>query len=149
MTAFTRQDWPATSNACSVKSTAVIFLSVAIVVVTTPARALWQIIFEHAINDFDGIANDRIVRVANTESHQMQEISADHIPCCMQAAAVGKLNHRCIWIGVWIRRIRVRGVDPDVVARKSIDQFTLRCNRPLFNVRSQPEEWTVTTQGEL
>src|SRR4030095_2571634 len=53
MAAFSRQDWPASANARPVESTAVIFLTIAIVIVTTPARALWQIMFEHAIDHFD------------------------------------------------------------------------------------------------
>jgi hypothetical protein len=40
--------------------------------------------------------HERIVRIANTESHQMKEIAADHISRGMQAAAVGDLNHRCV-----------------------------------------------------
>src|SRR5262249_1919873 len=53
MTAFSRQDWPATPNARSVKSTSVVLLSITIVIVATPARALWQIMFEYAIYHFD------------------------------------------------------------------------------------------------
>jgi hypothetical protein len=68
----------------------------------------------------------------------MQEIAADHISRWMQAAAVGYLNHRCVWIGVRIRRIRVGRVDADVMTRKSLDQFALCCNHPFFDVRRQP-----------
>src|SRR5205823_9018408 len=124
VTAFSRQDWPATSNACTIKSLTVIFLPVTIVIVTTPTRALWQIILEHSIDDFDRIANDRIVRVANTETHQMKKVTANYVSRRMEAAAVGQLNHRCVWIGVRVRRVRVRGIDADVVTRESIDQFT-------------------------
>jgi hypothetical protein len=53
MTAFSRQNRPTTSHARSVESTTVIFLPIAIVIITTPSRALRQIMFEHAIDDFD------------------------------------------------------------------------------------------------
>src|SRR4030095_11813947 len=122
MTAFSRQDWPAAPNARSIESAAVIFLSIAIVIVAPPARALWQIMFEHSINDLGWISNDRIVRVANTESHQMQEIPADHISRCMQTAAICQLNHGCIRIGMRIRRVSVCRIDADVVTRESLDR---------------------------
>src|SRR5437016_3386686 len=53
MPAFSRQNRPATSNARSVESAAVISLSVAIMIVSTPPRALRQVMFKHAINHFD------------------------------------------------------------------------------------------------
>jgi hypothetical protein len=121
MTAFSRQNWPATSNARSIESTTVIFLSIAIAIVTTPARPLRQVMFEHAVDDFDGIANDWIVRIANPESHQMQEIAADHISRGVQAAAIGQLNHRCVRIGMRIRRVRIGRIDADVMMRESLD----------------------------
>src|SRR5438874_9178975 len=137
MAAFAGKNWPATSDACAVESAAVIFLPITVVIVTTPARPLWQIILEHAIDDFDRIADDRIVRVANTESHQMKKVTANYVSRRMEAAAVGQLNHRCIWIGVRIRRVRVRGIDANVMTRESIDQFTPGCNSPFFNVYGQ------------
>src|SRR5438874_4225670 len=53
MATFSRQDRPATSNASSIKRTTVVLLSITIVIVATPARTLWQIVFDHAIDDFD------------------------------------------------------------------------------------------------
>jgi hypothetical protein len=68
----------------------------------------------------------------------MQEIAADHISSRMHAAAVGNLNRCCVWIGVRIRRIRIGWIDADVVTRESLDQLTLCCNGPFFDVRRQP-----------
>src|SRR4026208_494461 len=138
MPAFSCQNWPATSDARSVESTTVIFLSIAIAIVATPARALWQGMFEHAIDYFGGIANDWIVRVANPESHQMQEIAANNVSRRVQATAVGQLNHGCIRIGVRIRRVGVRRIDSDVMTRESLDQVALRSNHPFFEMRCQP-----------
>ena len=53
MAALSCQDRPAAADADSIECATILFLSVAIMIVTTPARALWQVMFEHAIDDFD------------------------------------------------------------------------------------------------
>jgi hypothetical protein len=53
LAAFSRQNRPAPAHSGSVVSAAVIFLAVAVVIVTTPARALRQVVLENAINHFD------------------------------------------------------------------------------------------------
>ena len=68
----------------------------------------------------------------------MQEIAADHISSWVQAAAVGQLNHRCVRISVRIRGLGVGRINADVVTRESLDQLTLCCNGPFFDVRRQP-----------
>src|SRR5215469_16148975 len=77
--AFACQNRPATAYARSVECAAIILLAVAIVIVTTPSRPLRQIVFEHAIDNLDRVAHERIVRTANAESHQVKEIAADDI----------------------------------------------------------------------
>ena len=68
----------------------------------------------------------------------MKEVAADDIPRPMQASAVRKLNLRCVRIGVRIGRIRVGGIDADVMTRHTFDQFPARRHRPFFDVRGQP-----------
>jgi hypothetical protein len=51
----------------------------------------------------------------------MKEIAAHNISRGMQAAAVGDLNHRCVGVGVRVRRIRIGRIDPDVVARNALN----------------------------
>ena len=41
-------------------------------------------------------------------------------------------------IGVRIGRLRIRGIDPNVMAPEPFDQFTGRGDGPFFNVRRQP-----------
>jgi len=53
MAPFSGQNWPATPDPCAVEGATVLSLSIAIMIVTPPARALWQIMFKHAIDDFD------------------------------------------------------------------------------------------------
>src|SRR5439155_5630459 len=79
MAAFSGQNRPAPAYACSVISAAVIFLTVAVMIVTTPARALWQIVLENAIDYFNRVAHKRIVRPSNAVSHEMKEVAADNI----------------------------------------------------------------------
>src|SRR5262249_57385884 len=120
MAAFSRQNWPAPADAGSIISAAVIFLAVAVVIVTTPAWALRQVVFENAIDYFDRVAHERIVRPSNAVSHQMKEIAAHNISRWVQAAAVGDLYHLCVGIGVRIRRIRIGWVNADVVAGETL-----------------------------
>jgi len=77
MTAFSRQDRPTSADSSSVVSAAIIFLAVAVVIVTTPARALRQVVLENAIDYFDGVAHQRIVRRSNAESNQMKDSIPD------------------------------------------------------------------------
>ena len=104
-------------------------------IVTTPARALRQVVLEDAIDYFDRVAHERIVRPSNPVSHQMKEIAADNISRRMQSSPVGDLYHLCIRVGMRIRRIRIGGVNADVVARNSLHQLAVCRDCPFFNVR--------------
>src|SRR6266566_2991917 len=53
MAAFSCQNRPAAAHACPIESTAVVFLSIAIMIVATPARALRQVVFEHTVDHFN------------------------------------------------------------------------------------------------
>ena len=105
--ALARQNRPRTADARSIESAAVILLPIAIVIVAAPARPLRQIALEHAIDDFERIAHDGIVRGTNAQPHQVKKIAADNVPCWMEAAAIGDCEHRCIRIGVRIGRLRI------------------------------------------
>ena len=91
MASFSRQNRPAPAHSGSVVSAAILSLAVAIVIVTTPARALRQVVLENAINYFDRVAHERIVRPSNAITNQMKEIAAHNISRRMHAAAVGDL----------------------------------------------------------
>ena len=102
MAALARQKRPRTTNACSIEGAAVILLPIAIVIVAVPARTLRQVALEYAIDDFDLIAHDGIVRSTDAQPHQVKKIAADDVPGWMEAAAIGDCDHRCVWIGVRI-----------------------------------------------
>src|SRR5207249_10994482 len=72
MAAFSRQNRPAATDARPIEGAAIILFPVAIVIVATPAGALWQVAFEDPIDDFDWVAHDRIVWTANAESHEVK-----------------------------------------------------------------------------
>ena len=107
-------------------------------VVTAPTGALRQIALQHAVDNFDRIADNRIIRRANSIANEVQKITTDHIAGGMQAATVGDLQHGCIRVGMGIGCSRVRRVDPHVVARKTIHEFTSRRDHPLFQMGCQP-----------
>ena len=71
-------------------------------IVAAPARTLRQVALEYAIDDFDRITDDKIVRSTNAQPHQVKKITADNVPCRMEAAAVGHREHRCVRIDVRI-----------------------------------------------
>src|SRR5262245_28814765 len=100
MAAFARQNRPRMPNARPVDRAAIGTLAMAVVIVTAPARALRQVMLERAIDYLDRIAHNGIVRIADAETHQVQEIAADNIPRRMQAATIRELDHRRIRIGM-------------------------------------------------
>src|SRR5437763_17211821 len=53
MTAFAGQNRPTAADTAAVKSAAVVFLPIAIVIIATPPRSLRQAAFNHPVNDFD------------------------------------------------------------------------------------------------
>src|SRR5438552_1679728 len=103
MAAFSGQNRPAPAYPCSVISAAVIFLTVAIMIVTAPARALRQVVLEDAIDYFNRVAHKRVVRPPNAISNEVKEIAADNISRRVQAATVGDLYHLRVGIGLRIR----------------------------------------------
>src|SRR5437899_5702128 len=138
MAAFSCQNRPAAAYARPVEGAPVLRLPTTIVIVSTPARPLRQVIFEYPIDHFDGVAHDRIIQIANAEPYEMKKIAAHYISRRMEAATVGDLDQRCVWIGVSIGRVSVGGINADVVTRKTRNQVTPCCDRPFFDVRCQP-----------
>src|SRR5471032_2888853 len=115
MAAFAGQNRPRTANARSVVGAAVRFLPVTIMIVATPARALRQIVFEHFINDRNGINNHWIIGRAHSESNQLEKIAADNISRGMLAAAVGNMNNGSVGISRSIGLLRNGGGDAHIM----------------------------------
>src|SRR5262245_991050 len=132
MAAFTCQDWPATAHACSVVSAAIVFLAIAVVIVTAPARTLRQVVLENAIYYFDRIKHERIIRPPNSITNQMKEIAAHDVSRRMETAAVGDLYHLCVGIGMGIRFIRIGWINSDVMARYAWHQLARCRDHPFF-----------------
>jgi hypothetical protein len=59
---------------------------------------LRQIVFEHLINDRDGINDQRIIRRPHSQPDQLEKIAADDVSGGMLAAAVGNLNDGSVGI---------------------------------------------------
>src|SRR5262249_5390716 len=138
MAAFSRQNRPAPAHACSVISATVIFLTVAVMIVTTPARALRQVVLEDVIGYFDRVAHKRGVRPTNSISNEMKEIAADNIPRGMQTAAISDLYHLRVGIGMGIGCIWIGRVNADVMPRNSCHQLAVRRDSPFFEMGRQP-----------
>ena len=120
MAALARQNRPAAADARAVEGAAVLLLPIAIVIVAAPARTLRQVALEQAIHDRDGIPHEGIVRRTNAQPHQVKKIAADHVPCRTETAAVGDGEHRGVGIGVRIGRVRIRGIDANVMTRETL-----------------------------
>ena len=56
----------------------------------------------------------------------------------MEAATIVDHEHRGVRVGVRIGRLRISGIDANVMAPESFDQFTGRGDGPLFKVGGQP-----------
>src|ERR1051325_9897891 len=101
MAAFARQNWPAPAPSSAVVRAAIIFLTVAVVIVTAPARALRKVVFDNAIDHLDRVTHEGIVRWSNAKTDQMKEIAAHDISRRVQPSAVGDLYH--LRIGICVR----------------------------------------------
>ena len=104
-------------------------------VVTAPARALWQITFEHLINDRKGISNQRIIGRAHAEPDQLEKIPADDVPGVMLSAGIGNLNQCRIGIGSPIGLLRR---DANIMPGFAFHEFALVGDCPLLKVSGQP-----------
>ena len=138
VTAFSRQNWPATTHARAVESAAIVFLTIAIVIVATPSRALRKVVFDHAVNHLERVPHNRVVGAANSESDKVKKISSDDISRRMKAAAIGDLDHGCVRVRMGIRSRGIGRIDSNVMARKTRNQFAFRCDCPFFKMRNQP-----------
>ncbi len=138
MAALARQNRPRTADPGPIESAAVILLSIAIVIVAAPARALRQVAFEQAIHDRNGVPHEGIVRGTDAQPHQVKKIAADHVPGGLDAAAIGDCEHRGVRVGVRIGRRRISGIDANVMAPEPFDQFTGRGDSPFLKVGGQP-----------
>lgn len=98
MGAFARQYRPAAAFPSAVVGAAVSLLSIAIVIIAPPTRALRQIAFEHLINHGDGINYQRVIRGAYAQPDKMKKIAANYVTGGMCAAAVGQDNFSFIRI---------------------------------------------------
>ena len=83
MAAFPRQNRPGAAHAPAIESAAVLLLPITIMIVAAPARTLRQVALEYAIDDFDRITDDGMVRSTNAQPHQVKKITADNVPCRM------------------------------------------------------------------
>jgi hypothetical protein len=92
MTAFARQNGPGAADTCPVEGAPIVLLPITVVIVTTPARALRQIVFEYVINNRDGIDYQRIIGRTDSQPDQLQKIPADDISGVVLAAAVGNFD---------------------------------------------------------
>jgi hypothetical protein len=124
--ALARQNWPRAADPGPIESAAVILLSITIVIIAAPARALRQVAFEQAIHDRNGVPHEGIVRGTDAQPHQVKKIAADNVSGGLHAAAIGDCEHRGVRVGVRIGRLGISGVDANVMAPEPFDQFTGR-----------------------
>jgi hypothetical protein len=92
MTALAGQNGPGASDTCPVEGAPIVLLPITVVIVTAPARALRQIVFEHMIDDRDGIDYQWIIGRTDSQPDQLQKIPADDISGVVLAAAVGNFD---------------------------------------------------------
>jgi hypothetical protein len=121
MPALAGQNRARADDAGSIERTAVILLTIAVVIVAAPARTLRQVTLEQAIHDRDGIAHDGIVRRTNAQAHQVKEIAPDNVPGGMRATAIGNSEHCRVRVSVGIGPLRIGGIDSNVVATEPFD----------------------------
>src|ERR1700722_4724733 len=103
MSALACQNRPTPAYPRTIKRAAIVLLSITIVIIPTPARALRELVFDDPVKDLDRVKHNRILGAAYAEAHQMKKIATHDVARRMKSTAIGNLNHRRIRIGVRIR----------------------------------------------
>src|SRR5262249_32028321 len=122
----------------SVESASVRFLAVAIMVVSLPARSLWQFALQHGIHYSYGVHHQGVERITDADADQVEEFQTDDISRSVDSAPIGNLNQRRIGVGIDIRFIGISRVDPNVMTWFSGDEFALCSRRPFLDMGRKP-----------
>src|SRR5277367_4272240 len=135
MSALPRQTAPTAAYPGTIKSAAIVLLSITIVIIAAPARALREVVLDDPVKDLNRVEHNRVLRAAYAEPDQMKKIATHDVARRMKSAAIGNLNHRRIWISVRIRRFGVGRIDADIVLGQFRNQLATGSDRPLFQMR--------------
>ena len=98
MGAFARQNRPATSFSRPIVGAAIGLLSIAIVIIASPARSLGQVTLEHLINHREGINYQRVFCSPDSQPDKMKKITPDDVACRLFATVIGQNNFSFIRI---------------------------------------------------
>ena len=97
-----------------------------------------QIVFEHMINDRDGIDDQGIIGRPHAEPHQLEKIPADNVPGGALAAPVGNLDDRRVGILRPIGLLRDGGRNAHIMPRFARHEFTLISDHLCFEILREP-----------
>src|SRR5258705_11329214 len=80
VSALARQQRPRAPDAGSLVGTTVFSLSIAIIVVTTPARSKWRFHFQYVVDHLQRIFDQRIACWPNAVANQFKEACVNNLP---------------------------------------------------------------------
>src|ERR1700693_114399 len=142
MASFSRKQRPAATFSGAHERSAVLALTVAVIVVAPPAGARWRLHLKRGIHHSNGIADHRIVRGPNAIADQFEETRINDFSRRKRAIeALGSVVHRQREPPRIICRQRLAGlkrIESYIMAPRAIEKRSLICDSPSFDVLFQP-----------
>ncbi len=142
MGSFASKQWPCASLAPAVVRTAILLLTVAVVVVAAPAVAIRGLDLQNVIDDFERIDDERIVGAPDAVADEFEEAGIDDLAglevALLAGLAVVDVNPSVGQLGVVERLAHGRRVDAHVVVLDCREQDAFVGRRPLVEMRFDP-----------
>ena len=136
--AFAGKQRPGSAAAPVHKGTAIRPLTVTVVIVTPPARALRRVDLEGLVHHAQAIDNKRVIRGENSVTRELQEPRIDDVASGIGGRRTRRLvdeaQHRRIDVAGTRRFARACRVQSHKVPGHAWDERSFCCNRPLFEM---------------
>ena len=142
MAPFSRKQGPAAPFAGTHERSAVLALTVSVIVVASPAGARWRLHLKRGIHHSNRIADHRIVRRPNAIADQFEETRINDFSRRIRAIeALGSVVHRQReppGIVCRQRLARLKRIESYIMAPRAVEKRSLICDSPGFDVLFQP-----------
>src|SRR2546430_1952091 len=116
MSPLSSEQWPGTSNACTVEGVAVLVFAVTVGVIAIPARTLREFDAKEGVDRPNRVQNARVVRGAQPEPYQGESVGTDHVRCALHVLSRWTVLDGHKTLRGRRRAIRIGWSDADVVA---------------------------------
>src|SRR6266478_2622700 len=138
MSALPGQQRPRAPDAGSLVGTTILSLSIAIMVVTTPAWSEWCFHFQYGVDHFQRILDQRIAAWPNAVPNQFKKSGVNNLPGgelrLRERRTIANRYDASIRIFVRLRVSNLYGVDTNEVTTNTRNERSFRGHSPRFDV---------------